>query len=447
MRPIYLHVVLCIYFTAIVTYANDSMNWSQFRGPQASGVSLQSILPSEWDVESGKNVLWQTDIPGLAHASPICWENRIYIATAVGPENAELKVGLYGDIEPADDKGLQQWRLLAIDKQTGDIVWNSLGYEGIPKSARHPKATHCNSTPAVNGKNIVAAFGSEGLFCFDMQGERKWHKDLGELDAGFFAVPSAQWGYASSPVIHNGNVIVLCDVQKGSFLASFDIESGDEVWRTPREDVPTWGTPTIVEVNGQTQILVNGWHHTGSYDFASGKEIWKLDGGGDIPAPTPIVAHGFAYFTSAHGNSRPIRAIRLTAKGDITPPKIEETNEHIAWVHEKMGNYMQTPIIVGDYIYACYDNGVLSCFDAKTGEVQYRERLNGGGYTSSPVSDGKQIYFTGETGNVFVVPANGKFSITAQNVLGSNCLATPAISENAIYFRIQHQLIAIGMKE
>lgn len=446
MRYTRLFTLSALFFTIALSYANDSLNWTQFRGNQAIGVSLQSTLPTEWDTESGKNILWQSDIPGLAHASPVIWGNHIFIATAVGPENAELKVGLYGDIEAADDKGSQQWRLLAVDKNSGDVVWNTLGYEGIPRSARHTKATHCNSTPATDGKYIVAAFGSEGLFCFDLQGERKWHKDLGELDAGFFVVPTAQWGYASSPVIHDGKVVVLCDVQKGSFLACYDLETGNEIWKTPREDVPTWGTPTIVEVDGQTQILVNGWHHTGAYHFATGKEIWKLDGGGDIPTPTPIVAFGLAYFTSAHGNHRPIRAIRLTATGDITPPKIEDTNEHIAWVHDKMGNYMQTPIVVGDYIYACYDNGVLSCFDAKTGEVQYRERLNGGGYTSSPISDGNHIYFAGETGNVFVVPANGKFSITSKNNIGGNCLATPAISGNVIYFRTQHKLIAVGAK-
>lgn len=421
-----------------------SDNWGQFRGTQASGVSAHSTLPTQWDVESGQNIQWKTDIPGLAHASPIIWEDHIFISTAISSKNAELKVGLYGDIGAADDNGTQQWRLLAVDKNTGDIVWNSLAHEGLPRSKRHTKATHCNSTPATNGEFIVAAFGSEGLYCFDRMGDQKWHKDLGDLDAGYFKVPSAQWGYASSPVIHDGKVIVLADVQTGSYLACFDLETGDEIWKTEREDVPTWGSPTVVKVGEQTQILVNGWHHTGAYDFITGEEVWKLDGGGDIPTPTPIVAKGFAYFTSAHGNYRPIRAIRLSARGNITPKKIEDTNEHIAWVHPKMGNYMQTPIVVGDFIYACYDNGVLSCLDAKTGDVQYRERLKGGGYTSSAVSDGKNLYITSETGTVIVVPANGKFSVVSENELGGNCLSTPAISGDAIFFRTQHQLVAVG---
>lgn len=435
-------------YILLVGFMNGAVaeNWEQFRGTQAGGVSIHSTLPTQWDVESGQNILWETEIPGLAHASPIIWEDNIFIATAVSSNNAELKVGLYGDIGAADDNESQQWRLLAVDKNNGEIIWNTLAHEGIPRSVRHTKATHCNSTPATNGEFIVAAFGSEGLYCFDMKGEQQWYKDLGDLDAGFFKVPSAQWGYASSPVIHDGKVIVLADVQKSSFLACFDIKTGDEIWKTEREDVPTWGSPTVVNVENQTQILVNGWHHTGAYDFVTGEEIWKLDGGGDIPTPTPIVAHGFAYFTSAHGNYRPIRAVRLSARGDITPENIEDINEHIAWVHPKMGNYMQTPIVVGDYIYACYDNGVLSCIDAITGEVQYRERLKGGGYTSSAVSDGKHLYFAGETGTVIVVPADSKFSVVAENELGGNCLATPAVSGDVIFFRTQHQLVAVGKK-
>lgn len=396
-------------------------------------------------MEKSENVLWQTEIPGLAHSAPIVWGDRVYVTTAARPGKSELKVGLYGDIAPADDQKPHEWRLLALDKVTGRVIFDKAGTEGVPRVKRHRKATHCNSTPATDGKRIVTIFASEGLFCFDMDGTLLWQKDLGPMDSGFFRVPAAQWGFASSPVIHDGKVVVLCDVQKDSFLALFDLDDGREIWRTPRRDVPTWSTPTVVSFGEQTQILVNGWHHTGAYDFETGEEIWKLDGGGDIPVPTPIIAHGFAYFTSAHGKSRPMRAVRLEATGDITPPKIGETNDSIKWVHPRGGSYMQTPIVVGDYLYACADNGVLTCFDAKSGEIRYRERLASGrgGFTASPVSDGKYLYFTGETGDVYVVPADGEFSIVATNELNDNCLATPAISEGVLYFRTQHKLIAV----
>jgi outer membrane protein assembly factor BamB len=288
--------------------AADS-NWPQFRGERAGGVVSDTRALTSWDVPSDRGVRWKTPIPGLAHASPIVWGDRIYVTTAVRPGRAELKVGLYGDIQSASDQVSHQWRLLAIEKNTGKIAWDKLGHEATPRVKRHPKASHCNSTPATDGQHILAIFGSEGLFCFDMEGRLRWKRDLGPMDSGYFRSPTAQWGFASSPVIHERKVIVLCDVQTNSFLAAFSVVDGRELWRTPRKDVPTWSTPTISEVAERPQILINGWHHSGAYDMASGQEIWRLDGGGDIPVPTPIVAHGFAYFTSAHGRYRPMRAI------------------------------------------------------------------------------------------------------------------------------------------
>jgi outer membrane protein assembly factor BamB len=283
-----------------------------------------------------------------------------------------------------------------------------------------------------------------------MDGRLAWKKDLGPMDSGYFMVPTAQWGFASSPVIHDGKVVVLCDVQKDSFLAVFDLGDGKELWRVPRKDVPTWGSPTVIATGDRTQIVVNGWHHSGGYEFATGKEIWKLDGGGDIPVPTPVWAHAFVYLTSAHGRYRVIRAIRLDAKGDITPENPGATNAAIAWAHPRQGSYMQTPIVVGDSIYSCSEIGMLTRFDAKTGAIQYSERLTKGGegFTASPVSDGRNLYIVSELGKVFVVPVGTeKLTIAATNELGETCMATPAISEGTIYFRARDRLIAVGEKK
>ena len=423
-------------------------NWPQFRGPRASGVDTEKALPVEWNVESGRNVRWQTSLPGLGHASPVVWADRIYIATAIGPSDKELKVGLYGDIKPLKEEGAYQWRLLAVNRASGEIIWNVLGNEASPRVKRHPKSTHCNSTPATDGRHIVTIFGSEGLFCFDADGKQLWKKDLGPMDAGFYIVPSAQWGFASSPVIHDGRVIVLCDVLTNSFLAAFELASGKELWRTPRSDVPTWGSPAIVESDQRIQIVVNGWHHSGGYDFASGKELWRLDGGGDIPVPTPVFANGLIYLTSAHGKLRPMRATRADATGDITPLKPDGTNAAIAWVHPRQGNYMQTPIVIGNRVYGCTDGGVVTCFDARSGKIIYSERLGGPpqGYTASPVSDGRHLYFPGETGKVLIVPVGDQFSVAATNDLGDLCMATPAIADGTIYFRTRGKLIAIGRR-
>ncbi len=440
------HVLIAAVLTSLVLASDARANWPQFRGSQASGVEESKPLPTQWDVATGQNIRWQKPLPGLAHASPIVWEDRIYVATAVGPGDAQLKVGLYGDIAPVNEGGVHQWRLLALERSSGEVLWNVVGHEAVPRVKRHPKSTHCNSTPATDGRYLAAILGSEGLFCFDMEGKLIWKKDLGPMDSGYFAVPSAQWGFASSPVIHDGKVIVLCDVQTNSFLAAFELGSGQEVWRAPRADVPTWGTPTVVQSRERTQIVVNGWRHSGGYDFGTGRELWRLNGGGDIPVPTPVVADGLIYLTSAHGKLRPMRAIRTDATGDITPADPADTNAAIAWVHPRQGNYMQTPIVVSNRVYGCTDSGVVTCFDAKTGRILYNERLRGGaqGYTASPVSDGRHLYFPGETGKVLVVPATDRFSMVATNDLGDICMATPAISPGTLLFRTRSRLIAVG---
>jgi outer membrane protein assembly factor BamB len=275
--------------------ANMDTNWPQFRGPQARGVSEGHPTPTTWNTITGENILWQTPIPGLGHSSPIIWSNCVFVTTAVAPGASELRVGLYGDIASVNEQQPQQWCLLALDKATGRVLWNTRAQESIPRLKRHPKASHCNSTPATDGQSLAAIFGSEGLFCFDLAGNLRWSKDLGPMNSAFFASPTAQWGFASSPIIHEGKVIVQCDVITNSFIAAFALADGRELWRTPRRDVPTWSTPAVVAHAGRLQVLVNGWRHSGGYDLATGRELWKLDGGGDIPVPTPIVAHGLAY--------------------------------------------------------------------------------------------------------------------------------------------------------
>ena len=441
----FLSVVSLICAVAAVTSARAA-NWPQFRGSEAKGIEDSSPVPVKWNVETGENVRWRTPIPGLAHSAPIVWGDRVYVATAVLPGRSDLKVGLYGDIASVSETASCQWRLLALDEATGRVIWNVLGHESVPRVSRHTKATHCNSTPATDGRRIVAIFGSEGLFCFDLNGRLVWKKDLGPMDSGYFQVPTAQWGFASSPVIFEDKVVVQCDVQEDSFLAVFALDDGREIWRVPRSDVPTWSTPTVVRAAGRTQIAINGWRHTGGYDFVTGRELWKLDGGGDIPVPTPIVRGDVIYFTSSHGRMRPMRAIRADATGDLTSEDGETLKPGMIWNHDRLGSYMQTPILVGDLLYGCTDNGLLTCFDAATGKVQFSHRLSdrGQGFTASPVSDARHIYYASEIGNVFVVPAKSTFSVAAENALGETCLATPAISRGTLYVRGRDHLFAIG---
>lgn len=437
---------LLLVLTTLPSPSAHAASWPQFRGPQAAGVDATHALPLEWSIEPAKNIRWQTPVPGLAHASPIVHGERIYLATVIGPADAELKIGLYGDIGSVTENSTHVWRVLALERGTGKVVWNVAAHEAVPRVKRHPKSTHCNPTPATDGKHLVAIFGSEGLFCFDLEGRLRWKKDLGPMDSGFFSVPSAQWGFASSPVIHDDRVIVQCDVQQGSFLAAFDVDTGLELWRTPRPDVPTWSCPTVIEHGGRKQIAVNGWKQIGGYDFRTGEELWRLKGGGDIPVPTPIFANGLIYLTSAHGGLRPMRAIQPDARGDITPEPPAVTNASIVWAHPRLGNYMQTPLAVSNWVFGCSDYGVLTCFDARTGEVRFSERLSTlpQGYSASPVSDGRHLFFPSETGKVIVVPVADQFSVATMNDLGETCMATPAIAEGVLFFRTRTKVVAVG---
>ena len=422
--------------------------WPQFRGPQANGVGDGRPLPIKWDATKGENIAWKTPISGLSHSSPIIWSERVFVTTCIsGQDDPELRVGLYGDIAPVHDDSVHSWRVLSLDKKSGKIIWEKTAHEGVPKVKRHTKSTHANCTPATDGRHVIAFFGSEGLFCYDIDGELLWKKNLGVLDSGYWMVPDAQWGFASSPIIHDGMVIVQVDIQKNGFVAAFDIESGSERWRTPRDDVPTWSTPTVHAGSNRTELILNGFKHIGGYDPNTGKELWRMGGGADIPVPTPIVAHGLVFIASSHSEPRPIYAIKLGATGDISLKDGARSNDWVAWSKFNQAPYMQTPIVYGDYLYACKDNGILSCYEARTGSRQYNMRLGSGqtGFTASAVAGDGKLYYTSEDGEVYVLPAGpSRPEPLSVNPMGEICMATPAISDGSLFFRTHKHLIRVG---
>jgi outer membrane protein assembly factor BamB len=437
-------MILTSFLTISVFAQTETTNWPQFRGPSASGISETSSLPIKWDVEKGDNVKWKMDVPGLGFSSPVIWGDRLFLTTAIsGLDDPELKVGLYGSIDPVKDETVHTWKVLCYDKNSGKLLWEQVACTGIPKVKRHPKSTHANPTVATDGKYVVAFFGSEGLYCYDLDGKLIWKKDFGILDSGFFMVPEAQWGFASSPVIYKNNVIVQCDVQENSFLAVLDIKSGEEIWRTPRDEVPTWSTPTVHTFDGKAQIIVNGYKHMGGYEFETGKQIWKLSDGGDIPVPTPVVAHDLIFINNAHGKLSPIYAIKSSAKGDISLAENATSNENIVWSIKKGGAYMQSPLVYGDYLYNLRGNGSLHCYEAKTGKEIYKESLKDP-FSASGVAGGNKIYFSSERGKIFVIQAGPDFKLLAENDVKDICMPTPAISGDVIYFRTHNYLIAIG---
>jgi outer membrane protein assembly factor BamB len=443
----YRNSVLFLHFFPWARSSLAADQWPQFRGENASGIATGQNLPDSWDGESGVNIRWKTRIPGLGHACPIVSRGRVFIVTADnGETDPELKLGLYGNIASVEDDKTHEWKLFCLSQSTGSILWQRTLHRGVPAVKRHTKATHANSTPATDGERIVVCLGSEGLHCLDFFGKLLWKKDLGVLDAGYFRVPAAQWEFGTSPIIYDGMVIMQCDIQKGAFLAAFDIQDGRELWRTPRDDVPTWSTPAIVRGPSRTELVVNGFKHAGGYDPASGKPLWKLGGGGDIPIPTPIFAHNLIYLSSAHGSDRPLYAVRPGATGDLTVQDDQTPSDALAWHKPRDGIYMQTPLVYGDHLYACRNNGVLSCYEARTGQRLYQKRLGRGraGFTASPVAADGKLYFTSEEGVVYVVAAGAEFKLIAKNALGESCLATPAIAGGLMFMRATSHVYAIG---
>ena len=302
-------------------------------------------LPTTWNGETGEGILWRTPIPGLGHSSPVIWGDKLFLTTAVSEkDDAGIRTGLYGDIDPVKDDSSHRYEVYCLNRLTGEVIWKRTAIETVPQVKRHLKSTHANPTVATDGDNLVVLFGSEGLYVYDLEGNLRWKEDLGYLDSGFFMAPKAQWGYAASPVIDSGRVIVQADVQKGSFLAAFNAADGAEVWRASRDDVPTWSTPTVHDDGERKQVIVNGFRHIGGYDFDTGAELWKMAGTGDIPTPTPFVVDNQIYLTSAHGGGSPIYVIPTNATGTLTP-------DMLTWTQERGGSYMPTTVVYDGLYY------------------------------------------------------------------------------------------------
>lgn len=418
--------------------------WPSFRGLMARGYLEDSKPPASWDINNKEDILWKMPIPGLGHSSPVIWNGFLFVTTATAGTNDEsLKLGLYGDIDEADDERVHEFKVYCIDKSNGKIIWERVAHKGIPKSRRHTKSTQANSTPATDGKHLIVHFGSEGIYCYDFNGNLLWKKDMGILNPGPYTDPGIEWGYASSPVIYRNKIIVQCDIPEHPYITALDINSGNELWRTSREDeVSTWCTPAIYEKEGKIQVIANGYRQICGYDFETGKKIWRLSNGGDAPAPTPVIANDLIYINSAHGRLSPVFAIKPSATGDITLDADSTRNRYIVWSIKRGGAYMQTPLIYQGLLYNLNINGMLTCFDALTGEIKYRESLKEAFSASAIAADGK-IYLSSEEGNIYVVKAGPVYTLLSKNSVGDNCMATPAISGNTLYFRTRYSMIAI----
>ena len=422
--------------------------WPGFRGENATGNGDAQGAVTTWDVDTGENIRWKTPIPGIATASPIVSGNRVFVTTAISSAGDKtFRVGAYGDVAPVNDLSEHTWKIYALDKSTGKILWEQTAFTGLPQTKRHTKSAQANSTPVTDGKRVVAVFGSIGMLAaWDVNGKPLWTKDIGVIDSGWFFDPGYQWGHSSSPLIYGNSVIVQADQQQRSFIAAYDLNTGKEVWRTGREDeISTWGTPTLFRANGRDQVVTNGTKVRG-YDPATGKLLWTLGPNSEITVGTPVVGEGLVYVTGGYPPVRPLYAVTPAASGDISLAKGSTSSDVIAWSNTE-GTYIPTPLFYQGLLYTFNNNGVLTAYDARTGERVQRARVGGGGsFAASPIAADGRLFFANEDGDVFVARAGRTYEEVAKNEMKEVIMATPAISDGVIIIRTLGHVYAIGQK-
>ena len=433
---------------ASVPRATGPRNWPAFRGDGASGNGDGQRAVTEWDVASGKNIKWKTPIPGIANSSPVIWGDRIFAVTAISKAGDNtFKTGLYGDVKPVDDLSEHQWKIFALDKASGKILWERTAVTATPKTKRHTKSSQASSTPVTDGKRVVAVFGSAGvLAAWDFNGKELWRVDLGVLDSGWFFDPAFQWGHSSSPIIYRNAVILQADVQKGSYIAAWDLATGKQLWKTARTDeISTWGTPTLARTaDGRDEIVTNGTKIRG-YDPATGKQLWTLGPNSEITIGTPVAGNGLVYVTGGYPPVRPIYAIRPGAEGDISLQKGQDSNQAIAWSNMNEGTYIPTPLLYGGYLFTLNINGIVSAYNPETGQRAFRGRVGtGGSFSASPIAADGRLYVASEDGEIYVITAAPGLTQVAKNDMKEIVMATPAISDGLIVVRTLGHLYGIG---
>ncbi len=418
--------------------ASANADWPQWRGPDGLGISNEKNLPTEWS--AGKNIKWKTPIEGRGHSSPIVWGNRVFLTTAIeGPvvPGAKAVKHMDGDKEYVhpDSVGANRkhtFKVIALDRETGRILWQQTAFEGTPYDDRHRKSSYAASTPVTDGKHVYAFFGAEGLYAYDVKGKFAWKADLGKL-------ATVGMGTGTSPVLYDNLVIVQCDEENGdaSFIIALDKKTGKEVWKTPRKIQVSWATPLLVRAAKRAELIAVGTEAIISYDPATGKELWRHKGVESNAVPSPV-ANSDTVFIVAGYPTKIAMAIPLGGSGDL--------GDSVTWKYEKGTAYVPSPILYGDNLYLTTDRGILTCLDAKTGALKYE-----GGrvpipatFTASPVAFGDKILLTSEDGDTFMVKAGAKHEILGSNSVGEPVYASPAIADGNILIRGEKNLYCIG---
>ncbi len=416
-----LPISFIVVFSASV--CSEQAQWPALRGPNYNGLIHQGNPPVEWSEK--KNVRWKTAIPGAGHASPVLWGDYLYVQTAV-----EVPIdGFFGDPK-------YHYKLLAVHRNNGEIAWEKTVREALPvEDSHHRTATFASNTGITDGEHLYAFFGSQGLYCFDFEGNLKWEKDFGDMTT------RNSFGEGSSPAIQGTTLVINWDHEGDSFIVALDKRSGEELWRKERNEPTSWSTPLIVEFAGKHQVIVSASRKTRSYDLKTGDVIWECSGLGTNVIPTPLYRDGVVYVTSGH-RSPAMQAIQLDkAEGDITG------SDAVLWSIDQNTPYVSSPLLYGDRLFLTKNrNAILSCYDPSTGEIVYGpERLAGLGHVySSLVGIDDRIYISDLDGSTLVIKNSSKFEALATNVLDEGTAASLIVAGDVIYLRGYQHLYCIA---
>lgn len=459
---------LCTFVLSVsaFTHAADtaSGNWPAWRGPLANGTSPDAQPPAEWS--DTKNVKWKVKLPGQGSATPAVWGEKVFILTAVelakpaepkpvepvvvpnsGTNSVGSNTNASGDARrrrggPGGGRGSEkptnkvQFTVMCLDRATGKTLWQKIAREEVPHEGHHQDHGYASASPITDGKVVLAYFGSRGLHCFGMEGNLKWSKDFGQMKT------RGTFGEGASPALHGDVVVVNWDHEGDDFIAALDKNTGRELWRTPRSEDSSWGTPLIVEFKGQQQVIIGATMKARSYDLATGKQIWECGGQTANMIPTSVADADTVYVVSGFKGAA-VQAISLGRTGDLTG------TDAVRWSHDKNAPYVPSPVLAGNRLYFLANrSAALSCFDTRTGKALIDAAALPGilNAYASPVASKDRVYVLGREGKCVVLKQSDTLEIVATNTISEGTDATMAIAGNELFLRGKESLYCISEK-
>ena len=411
--------------------------WNQWRGPFSTGVAPAGTPPITWSEDN--NIAWKTKLSGLGHSSPVIWNNRIYLTTAIAqgekfPPRPDLAPGAH-DNKRVDSS--YDFVGLAIDRTDGAILWAKTLRTGIPAEGAHQSASLASASPVTDGKHVFFSFGSMGLYCVSPAGELVWEKRLGQMQT------KHGHGEGSSPALCDQTIIVNWDHEGQSYIMALDTQTGQEKWKFDRPEVTSWSSPIVISVDGKRQVVVAGTSRVRGYDFLTGRELWQCGGLSANVVATPVYADGMLFVGSSY-DTRRIMGIRLSgARGDIT------STDSVVWSRTQRTPYVPSPVLVDGYLYFLrHYQGIITRLNAKTGDEPTGPfRLAGlGDIYASPVAADGRIYVTGRNGNTLVMTTAAEPEILSLNRLNDSFSASAAIANDELLLRGEKHLYCIRQK-